>query len=213
MQDVLPDAQKLVSQPPFPSLPQAMVQLLAAKILTISVGEAQDFLLGNSLRPAAPTTSVVPVTAAAPTAPRSPRPAKLSPAPEPGLPLAPSAAAEPVAPPLPPLFVLQRPKAGFRAEAHWLPTGTMRVLAGTTAAGSPSSSISATGYELRQHLLQTGVLRPHEGVLRFAHDYEFDSPNRAAEVVCGGSVNARIAWLRASDGQTLGSYLASQVTS
>lgn len=213
MQDVLPDAQKLVSQPPFPSLPQAMVQLLAAKILTISVAEAQDFLLGNSLRPAAPAKADTPPAKA----PRPPRPAKLKPSPAPApapetvLPAAPPVAAEPAAPPLPPLFVLQRPKAGFRAEATWLPTGTMRVLTGSTAAGSPSSSLSATGHELRQHLLQTGVLRPHEGGLRFAQDYEFDSPNRAAEVVCGGSVNARIAWLRASDGQTLGSYLASQI--
>ena len=213
MQDVLPDAQKLVSQPPFPSLPQAMVQLLAAKILTISVAEAQDFLLGNSLRPAAPAT---PAAAPSPAnAPQPPRPAKIKPSPEPEpehtpLPAASSVAAEPAALPLAPLFVLQRPKAGFRAEATWLPTGTMRVLAGSTAAGSPTSSLSAKGHELRQHLLQTGVLRLHEGGLRFAQDYEFDSPNRAAEVVCGGSVNARIAWLRASDGQTLGNYLASR---
>lgn len=212
MQDVLPDAQKLVSQPPFPSLPQAMVQLLATKILTITVGEAQDFLLGNSLRPAAPagTTSAAPLTpSAAPVskALRQPQPAK--PTPPPVLPG--PAAAEPVVPPIPspPLFVLQRPKAGFRAEAHWLPAGTMRVLTGSTAASGASSSISATGYELRQQLLQAGVLRLHEGVLRFAQDYEFESPNRAAEVVCSGSVNARIAWLRAGDGQTLGSYLAS----
>jgi hypothetical protein len=85
----------------------------------------------------------------------------------------------------------------------------MRVLAGSTATGTPSSSMSGNGYELRQHLLATGVLRPHEDVLRFAQNYEFESPNRAAEIVCGGSVNARISWLRASDGQTLGSYLAS----
>jgi hypothetical protein len=89
----------------------------------------------------------------------------------------------------------------------------MRVLAGSTAAGSASSSIRATSHELRQHLLQTGVVRVHEGVLRFGQDYEFDSPNRAAEVVCGGSVNARISWLRTTDNQTLGSYLASQPTS
>jgi len=207
MQDVLPDAQKLVSQPPFPSLPQAMVQLLAAKILTISVGEAQDFLLGNSLRPALPTAPVADI-APLPQAPRQPQPAKPTPTPPPA---APAAVAVAVPPPHV-LFALQRPKAGFRAEAHWLPTGTMRVLAGSTAAGSPSSSISATGYELRQHLLQTGVVRPHEGVLRFTQDYEFDSPNRAAEVVCGGSVNARISWLRPGDGQTLGSYLASQAS-
>lgn len=202
MQDVLPDAQKLVSQPPFPSLPQAMVQLLAAKILTISVGEAQNFLLGNSLRPAAPATA----PAASPSqrlGPAYAAPASASPT---GL------HASSVAEPLPPLFVLQRPKAGFRAEAQWLPAGTMRVLAGSTAAGSSSSSISATGYELRQHLLQTGVVRAHEGMLHFVQDYEFDSPNRAAEVVCGGSVNARISWLRATDSQTLGSYLANQTT-
>ncbi len=108
-----------------------------------------------------------------------------------------------------PLFLLQRPKAGLQAEASWLPAGTMRVLAGSTAAGRVSSSISAAGYELRQHLLQTGVLRPQEGKLSFDQDYEFDSPNRAAEVVCGGTVNARVAWLRAGSGQTLGSYLTS----
>jgi hypothetical protein len=213
MQDVLPDAQRLVSQPPFPSLPQAMVQLLAAKILTISVGEAQDFLLGNSLKPAAPATPTP--AAAAPKATRPPRPAKAQMAPA----LAPDTvapapvAAEPAAPSGPPLFALQRPKAGFRAEAQWLPAGTMRVLAGSTAAGSPSSSISATSYELRQHLVESGVVRAQEGVLRFAQDYEFDSPNRAAEVVCGGAVNARISWLRTTDNQTLGSYLASQATS
>jgi hypothetical protein len=89
----------------------------------------------------------------------------------------------------------------------------MRVLAGSTVAGSPSSSISATGYELRQHLLETGVVRAHEGMLHFVQDYEFDSPNRAAEVVCGSSANARISWLRTTDDQTLGSYLASQQAS
>lgn len=110
-----------------------------------------------------------------------------------------------------PLFLLQRPKAGLQAEANWLPIGTMRVLMGSTAAGRVSSSISAAGYELRQHLLQTGVLRPHEGKLHFDQDYEFDSPNRAAEVVCGGTVNARLAWLRAGSGQTLGSYVTGSI--
>jgi hypothetical protein len=209
MQDVLPDAQKLVSQPPFPSLPQAMVQLLAAKILTISVGEAQDFLLGNSLRPAAPASASATDVAPPSKATRPPRPAQPKPAPAAE---APVAVAEPASP-QPQLFALARPNAGFRAEAHWLPTGTMRVLVGSTAAGSPRSSISATGYELRQHLLQTGVVRLHEGVLRFVQDYEFDSPNRAAEVVCGGAVNARIAWLSPGNGQTLGSYLASRAAS
>ena len=212
MQDVLPDAQRLVSQPPFPSLPQAMVQLLAAKILTISVGEAQDFLLGNSLKPAAPATADPAPKATRPPQPAKAKPGPVVPTPDTAAP-APVALTEPAAPPLPPLFALQRPKAGFRAEAQWLPAGTMRVLAGSTASGNASSSISATGYELRQHLLQTGVVRAHEGVLRFGQDYEFDSPNRAAEVVCGGAVNARISWLRTTDGQTLGSYLASQATS
>ncbi len=116
---------------------------------------------------------------------------------------------EPADPPLPPRFLLQRPKAGFQAEGYWRPTGTMHVLAGSTATVRVSSSISAAGYELRQHLLQTGVLRACGSKLRFDQDYEFDSPNRAAEVVCGGTVNARIAWLRAGSGQTLGSYLTS----
>jgi len=213
MQDVLPDAQKIVSQPPFPSLPQAMVQLLAAKILTITVAEAQDFLLGNALRPTPPGAPLADPAAPAPsTAPAKPPKAPRPPRSKATLPAATQvpAVAEPATLPLPPTaptFVLQRPKAGFRAVAQWLPTGTMRVLAGSTAAGSPSSSFSEAGQRLRQHLLETGVLRPHEQHVRFAQDYEFDSPNRAAEVVCGGSVNARMAWLREADGQTIGSYL------
>lgn len=56
MNEVLPDAQKLVSQPPFPSLPAALVQLLAAKMLTITPAEAQAFLTGMALAAAgAPT--------------------------------------------------------------------------------------------------------------------------------------------------------------
>jgi hypothetical protein len=214
MQDVLPDAQKIVSQPPFPSLPQAMVQLLAAKILTITVGEAQDFLLGNALRP----TTLMPAAApAAPTPLAHDALATSKPAHRPRLATpknSPTTAAEPPAPVVAsstPSFILQRPKAGFRAQAQWLPTGTMRVLVGPTAAGSPTSSLSKAGQQLRQHLLDTGVLRPHEQQVRFAQDYEFDSPNRAAEIVCGGAVNARIAWL-APDGQTLGSYLAGLAT-
>ena len=205
MQDVLPDAQKLVSQPPFPSLPQAMVQLLAAKILTITVHEAQDFLAGTARRPAVPSPPVAPLPGPAPTPAHKPRRVALGPAP-----VATPGVAEPAAA-LPgaglTTFVLQRPKAGFRAVAQWLPTGTMRVLAGSTA-GPASGSFSPAGQQLRLQLAAAGILRPHEGLLRFTQDYEFDSPNRAAEVVCGGSVNARIAWLAEADGQTLGSYLA-----
>jgi hypothetical protein len=84
----------------------------------------------------------------------------------------------------------------------------MRVLAGSTVAGTTSSSFSESGHKLRQLLLQTGVLQAHAQLLRFTQDHEFDSHNRAAELVCGGSVNARVAWQHASDGQTLGSYLA-----
>lgn len=212
MQDVLPDAQKLVSQPPFPSLPQAMVQLLAAKILTITVHEAQDFLSGTTRRPAgtsAPSPAATTGPVASPEPPGQPTPVRRPrKAPATGAPAAEVAEPLPVlAMPEAPIFVLQRPKAGFRARAQWLPTGTMRVLAGSTA-GNPSGSFSKAGQRLRQQLLDTGILRPHESLVRFAQDYEFDSPNRAAEVVCGGSVNARLAWVAEASGQTLGSYLA-----
>lgn len=207
MQDVLPDAQKLVSQPPFPSLPQAMVQLLAAKILTITVHEAQDFLLGNTLRPAAPSPVTPPLPGPAPTPAPARKPRRAAPA---TAPVVAEPAAAPLAPSVP-IFVLQRPKTGFRALAQYLPTGTMRVLAGSTA-GPASSSLSPTGERLRQQLAAAGILQPHENLLRFTQDYEFDSPNRAAEVVCGGSVNARLAWLAEASGQTLGSYLASLPT-
>jgi hypothetical protein len=212
MQDVLPDAQKLVLQPPFPSLPQAMVQLLAARILTITVHEAQDFLLGTTRRPAetsAPGSAATTGPVASPEPPGQPTPVRWPrKAPATGAPAAEVAEPLPVlAMPEAPIFVLQRPKAGFRARAQWLPTGTMRVLAGSTA-DNPSGSFSEAGQRLRQQLLDTGILRPHESLVRFAQDYEFDSPNRAAEVVCGGSVNARLAWVAEASGQALGSYLA-----
>lgn len=86
----------------------------------------------------------------------------------------------------------------------------MRVLADSTAAGSPTSSLSDMSHKLRQQLVAAGVLKPHEGLLRFTQDYVFDSPNRAAEIVCGGAVNARISWLHEGSQQTLGNYLNEQ---
>ena len=201
MQDVLPDAQKLVSQPPFPSLPEAMVQLLAAKILTISVGEAQAFLLGNALRPASPPATKPQVTPLTP----------LPPAQAQSIPPTPIASAESVPVALATsenTFIFQRPKAGFRAVAHWLPTGAMRVLAGSTIATDPTSSFSNTNHKLRQYLLATGIIRLHLGSVCFTQDYEFASPNQAAVLVCGGAVNARVAWLREDTQQSLGSYVA-----
>jgi len=61
-------------------------------------------------------------------------------------------------------------------------------------------------YELRQELIENGVLAPASDTLadgyRFTQDYVFSSPSTAAAVVLGRSANGRIEWKDAK-GQTL----------
>ncbi|MGI4762743.1 MAG: hypothetical protein ACRYF0_18680 [Janthinobacterium lividum] len=95
-----------------------MVQLLAAKILTITVHKAQDFLSGNALRPTAPSppTASSPSPVLTPAPARKPRRVALAPAPVATPVVAEPAVALPAASPA--TFVLHRPKAGFRAVAQ-----------------------------------------------------------------------------------------------
>lgn len=152
MQDVLPDAQKLVSLPPFPSLPQAMVQLLAAKILTITPAEAQAFLMGTAGHPVAePPAGQVAETAprlpARLNAPRRPPPKTAS-----ELSIGPlmTAAPAPAAPTQTQTvdFVLALNRAGIKATADWNPaTRQLCVRAGSRpAAGSvPNAGLRPAG--------------------------------------------------------------------
>ncbi|AWM34855.1 DUF4357 domain-containing protein [Hymenobacter nivis] len=193
MQDVLPDAQKLVSQPPFPSLPAALVQLLAAKVLTITPAEAQAFLMGMALAAAGAPT---PPTAAAGAPARRPAPKKQAVAPPPAVVPGPAPADEV---PAGERFVLKQGAA--HATAHLQPDGALLVLAGSMAAATEAASLSPGGISLRQKLLVSGVLKPHGEQLIFTSDYSFESANAAAIVLVARSVNAQTAWQHASGKQ------------
>ena len=193
MQDVLPDAQKLVSQPPFPSLPAAMVQLLAAKVLTITPAEAQAFLMGTALAAAG---APVPATAAAGAPARRPAPKKQAVAPPPVVVPGPAPVDEM---PAGERFVLKQGAA--HATAHLQLGGALLVLAGSTAAATEAASLSPGGISLRQKLLASGVLKPHGEQLIFTSDYSFESANAAAIVLVARSVNAQTAWQHASGKQ------------
>ncbi|WP_380265994.1 DUF4357 domain-containing protein [Hymenobacter caeli] len=188
MQDVLPDAQKLVSQPPFPSLPEAMVQLLAAKVLTITPAEAQAFLMGATLPIAGAPKSQPGVAAGAPAKKAAPK--------KPAAAEAPSATDAP-APPNQKLnpgeqFVL---KQGLvNATAYLQPDGGMLVTKGSVAAAAATASLSVGGTAVRQKLLDSGVLVLRGGQLVFTADCLFNSANTAAVVIVAHSINAQTAW-------------------
>lgn len=208
MQDVLPDAQKLVSLPPFPSLPQAMVQLLAAKILTITPAEAQAFLMGTmvavGIGPApdmtattAPKITAKSTTATATKAAAALKPSKSKPT---ALQVA-SIVANSVE------FVLVLNRVGIRATADWDPaTRRLRVRAGSTAMLANRESLSRASALLREKLLQQKVLTEQPDRLEFQQEYLFESVKQAAEVICGYSVNGKQAW-RDLAGKPLADYV------
>ncbi len=49
-------------------------------------------------------------------------------------------------------------------------------------------------YDLRQQLIENGVLLQDDDHYRFSQDYVFSSPSTAAAVVLGRSANGRIEW-------------------
>lgn len=79
------------------------------------------------------------------------------------------------------------------------------VKAGSLAAGKtvPSMQQHVRGcFDLRQQLIQNGVMQPDGEDYRFAQDYAFSSPSMAAAVVLGRSANGRVDW-KDSGGRTL----------
>ena len=79
------------------------------------------------------------------------------------------------------------------------------VKAGSQATGetAPSMQQHVRGmYDLRQELINNGVLQDDNGNFKFTQDYAFNSPSTAAAVVLGRSANGRIEWKDAS-GKTL----------
>lgn len=195
MQDVLPDAQKLITQPPFPSLPEAMVQLLAAKVLTITLAEAQTFLLGGS---SLPLPAAEPALAATP--PKRPRrPKQATPSP----PLAAEAAASPTLPEAPTptgeRFTLRQ--GLLHATAYLQPDGRLLVQAGSRAAAKVAASLALPARAQREQMLREGVLQLVNDQLEFKQDYVFSSANAAAQIILARSVNAQITWQHTSGRQ------------
>ena len=79
------------------------------------------------------------------------------------------------------------------------------IKAGSLAAGKtvPSMQQHVRGcFDLRQQLIQSGVMHPDGENYRFAQDYAFSSPSMAAAVVLGRSANGRVEW-KNSGGRTL----------
>ena len=62
---------------------------------------------------------------------------------------------------------------------------------------------------LRQSMMDDGDLRPGDSSLVFNSDYSFSSVSAAAGVVCGSSINGRIAWTT-DEGKTYGEWEAAQ---
>jgi hypothetical protein len=195
MQDVLPDAQKLVTLPPFPSLPEAMVQLLAAKVLTITPTEAQAFLMSSIEEPTkkmAQEKAFQPVIKPIVAKPKAVINAAAA---------AVSANSEVVE------FVLVLNRLGIRATADWDPaTRKLRMRAGSTAMLKDSKSLPLVSAALRKQLLQQKILVPLADRLEFQKEYLFETAMQAAAVVCGYSVNGKQAWRDSTD-KPLGDYI------
>ena len=199
MQDVLPDAQKLVSQPPFPSLPEAMVQLLAAKVLTITPAEAQAFLMGTTIEkasePIRPFGPPKPVTEPA-TAAATSRPANAT--------RRPKATSEPVPAtpqPTPAGEKFSLSQGVLQATAYLQADSSLLVQAGSRAAAVAAASLEAPAQVMRNELINSGVLMPEAAYLLFTKDYLFKSANLAARIIVARSVNAQITWKHATGKQ------------
>ena len=214
MQDVLPDAQKLVSLPPFPSLPEAMVQLLAAKVLLVTPAEAQAFLMGTVraleavAAPAAPGASKKPAKRPAATTPEAPANARqkaIPRVPDLNVPAAasiglPQAAADSALNYLgKERFTLKQ--ANVDATAYLQTDGSLLVAAGSTAAIETASSLTVSEIATRQKLVASGILQIQDNQHVFTQDYLFVSANQAARMVVGRSSNGQLAWKHVSGKQ------------
>ncbi|RZK61097.1 MAG: DUF4357 domain-containing protein, partial [Hymenobacter sp.] len=181
-----------------PSLPDALVQVVAEQHTSVTRQEAESFLEGHEHQLATP--QLVPATPA-PLAPPLPPPAKpLAAKPrkpavrQPQLPIIPAA---------PPLsgekFTLSQ--GVLQATAYLQPDGCLLVRAGSRAAATAAPSLSPRRLPLRQELLTTKVLVAENEYLVFTEDYLFPSANSAAEIIVARSVNAQITWKHVSGKQ------------
>ncbi|OON67365.1 DUF4357 domain-containing protein [Hymenobacter sp. CRA2] len=190
MKDLLPEAEKRITQPPFPSLPDALVALLAAKGLVVTRAEAVAFLAGDALPK--PVGSVEPIAKpASPNKDDTPR-------------------VEGNKNSQQPVFYLKLWRGDITATAQWSdPQRTQLIVAsGSTAALKATASLSKGYAALRQKLIEDGILVSDGNVLRFMQPVAFDNATQAGAVICGYSANGRTFW-KDANGKILGDYVTS----
>ncbi len=76
------------------------------------------------------------------------------------------------------------------------------VLKGSKAADSTVPSLTNNFHQLRDGLIQSGVLVENNGLLEFSEDYLFSSPSTAATMVMGRNANGLTEW-KLKDGTSL----------
>ncbi|RZK27127.1 MAG: DUF4357 domain-containing protein, partial [Hymenobacter sp.] len=202
MQDARPEAERRITQYPFPSLPDALMQVVAEQHTSVTRQEAEAFLEGHEHQLSVPR----------PTPAASPTPAPL-PAAKPAKPRQPVASSKPKpshrptpAPsqPSPQLLAGERftlTQGILQATAYLQSDGKLLVQAGSRAAAVAAPSLSARRLPLRRELSVAKVLIVENDYLVFTTDYLFPSANIAAEIIVARSVNAQIIWKHISGKQ------------
>ena len=94
-------------------------------------------------------------------------------------------------------------KAVRGADGQGEPTSEgFLVLKGSKAAGTITPSFSASLSQLREKLIDDGILKNKDEYLEFVEDNIFSSPSTAAAIVMGRAANGLIEWKK-KDGTTL----------
>jgi len=97
-------------------------------------------------------------------------------------------------------------KAARGADAQGEPTSEgFVVFKGSKAAGNTVASMTQNFLNLRQRLINEGVLRLSRDIFEFPEDYIFSSPSTASSIVLGRNSNGLTEW-KLKDGQTLKEY-------
>lgn len=173
MADNLIRARKMVTEPPYPSLPEALVSAVRMAGINITREEAVEFLSKNGSDPQ-PVPTPVPDPFPRP----SPKPT-------------PSTLPEPTQGTTRLTF---KSKSLSAVAELYSPSKKMKVLAGSEA-NYHAGKIEKKIIELRRQLVREGVLSVNGNHYLFTRDYLFNSANQASQVIAGTSINARINWL------------------
>jgi hypothetical protein len=196
MQDARPEAERRITQYPFPSLPDALMQVVAEQHTSVTRQEAEAFLEGHDGRPA-PTTPAPTAKLAKPRPPAA-RPKRQS---KPTAPEVPVAALAPTAPLVPKGEKFTLSQGILQATAYLQPDGSLLVQAGSRAALAAATSLEVPAQLLREELVASGGLLPEGDYLVLTKDCLFKSANLAARIILARSVNAQITWKHATGKQ------------